>query len=171
MRLKKYTCAVKQFSKGVTSVLVTELLRLLSCCWECASPLGGWEERKSHLLCISHSFAPILISHTHTNPSPPPLTIFQSSACTEVTPRWWAYRDATEEPARRSNTLTLNHSRDEQMWNVLFIFSVSLQLGDDASCVYRPEVVGHFWKNYSNVTRGKYICFLGISPTLESWVQ
>lgn len=69
---------------------------------------------KSHLLCISHSFAPILISHTHTNPSPPPLTIFQSSACTEVTPMWWAYRDTTEEPARRSKTLTLNHSTDEQ---------------------------------------------------------
>lgn len=41
----------------------------------------------SHLLCISHSFAPILVSHTHTSPSPPPLTIFQSSPCTEVTPR------------------------------------------------------------------------------------
>ncbi|TRY87498.1 hypothetical protein DNTS_035319, partial [Danionella cerebrum] len=28
------------------------------------------------------SLTPILISHTQTNPSPPPLTIFQSSACT-----------------------------------------------------------------------------------------
>lgn len=68
-----------------------------------------------YLLCISHSLAPILISHTHTNPSSPPLTIFQSSAWTEVTPKWWAYREATEEPVRRSNTLTLNHSRKKQI--------------------------------------------------------
>lgn len=69
--------------------------------------------KQSYLLCISHSFAPILISQTHTNPSPPPLTIFQSSACTEVTPKWWAYRDATEEPDLMSNTLTLRHSKEK----------------------------------------------------------
>lgn len=53
-------------------------------------PLGNKEGKKTHLLCISHSFALILSSHTHTSPSPPPLTIFQSSACTAVTPRWCA---------------------------------------------------------------------------------
>lgn len=123
--------------------------------------LCGSDERKSHLLCISHSFAPILISHTHTNPSPPPLTIFQSSARTKVTPRWWAYRDTTEEPARRSNTLTLNHSREEQMllliyWKKCWLLSaILLQLGrsikkHDELCVYRPEVVWSFLKILCN---------------------
>lgn len=67
-------------------------------------PLGA---RRSHLLCISHSLLPILISHTHTRPSPPPLTTFQSSARTDVTPSWCAYKDDTQEPERRSNTRTL----------------------------------------------------------------
>ncbi|KAG9339603.1 hypothetical protein JZ751_023494, partial [Albula glossodonta] len=56
--------------------------------------------------------APILISQTHTRPSPPPLTIFQSSAWTAVTPRWWAYSEATgEPPPRRSKTRTLKQKR------------------------------------------------------------
>lgn len=77
----------------------------------------NWLPGFSHLLCISQSFVAILISHTQTNPSPPPLTIFQSSACTAVTPMWWAYSETTEEPERRSNTRTLSKSRrkHEQM--------------------------------------------------------
>lgn len=60
-----------------------------------------------YLLCISHSLAPALRSQTQTRPSPPPLTTFQSSACSAVTPSWWPYSEATVAPLRRSNTRTL----------------------------------------------------------------
>lgn len=68
--------------------------------------------RQNYLACISQSLVPIRWSHTQTKPSSPPLTIFQSSIWTADTPNWWAYREHRDSLLRRSNTLTLNESKE-----------------------------------------------------------